>query len=309
MLLFGPMITKRREARLSILEFLDNMNRGHTAYFWLRNGLPIIERYLRRFGLAVKKKGDLYRWATYSMYRGNSQIEGELRSIGDWVLRDPPQADIVRLNSDVAVQARAAERTEYHPPKTFADIPSWIAAGALSRIWRRHDKLYNAFVIAILGSIIFLALGETPLPFPSWYVQGASLALLVFALSIGGALARRKPPAKVRNLITAIYSATLDPDDDYGIDSLTGFVKTMLRERTTIQALGPVFLRVSPKVHTKVSEVLQMIETNTPSGPNVPESAIASNLLRDPRTRVLVSDLRTECADASSDSAYSDDAP
>src|SRR5438445_6586167 len=95
------------------------------------------------------------------MYRGDSQIEAEVRSITDWVLKDPPQAEIVKLSADVAVQARAAERAKYHPPMTLADIPSWVASGAISRIWRKHDKLYNTFIIAILGSAVFLALGET----------------------------------------------------------------------------------------------------------------------------------------------------
>jgi hypothetical protein len=209
----------------------------------------------------------------------------------------------------VTVQARAAERAKYHAPKTLADIPSWIASGAISRIWRKHDKLYNSFVIGILGSVILLALGETPLPFPSWYVQGASLALLVFALGIGGTIMKRRPPSKVRNLILALYQPISIADDDYEVDNLARFVRTLLKDQETIQGLGPVFEKVSPRVYGKVSELLQMIETNRPTGPSVLESAVATRLLQDPRTRMLVSELRTECADAMSDSAFSQDEP
>jgi len=308
-IIFGRMIRRLREARLCILQFLVELDSGKTNYFWLRKGLPTVERQLRKFDRSVPR-GGVYLWACYSL-QNNVRVETQLRWLCEWLSRPRITSKLGSLSTSIIVQARAANRVRYKPPKGKRDIPSFLVSTALPFIWKRNDNLFNLLVTFLLSSGILAILSLSspfPLPFPPWYLQGASLALVASSISIIISLARRKPPARVMDLVSEIHGVTRTVDENFDAGSLLDLIRLLKRKQRTIYNLEPVLRRVAPNVYAEISELLLAIEANIAKQSRVAGGfEIANTLVLIPQTRILISDLRKNSEDWLAQNAYSFD--
>lgn len=119
------------EGGLSLSQFLSEKGRGLEAFGWLKRGLRKIERQLELVGISVPK-GTLALGASYAILNG-TDLEPELRTLGDWVRRRQNQQPGPSLET-ILFQAKRAEKSGVKPSKGWEDYmaSSWAKVAGVA---------------------------------------------------------------------------------------------------------------------------------------------------------------------------------
>ena len=298
-LVLGRLISRLREARLSLLQFMVELDSGRTNYYWLKNGLSGVERQIRKLGYSVPR-GGTYRWACFSLEQ-SIPIVTQLKSLSDWVRRPQRNVGIEQFSTTITVQARAADREGYRPPRVRSDIPGLISSASLPRWW---DNVVSMAVVFSIGTVILFVASESNLPpIPQTYALWASLGFLSITLVAVFLVMRRKPPGQTLKLVREIFPTVESTDDSYDEDHFWQLVKLISERQETIQSLGPALRTVAPGIFKGLSGIVSPLEVEGDADTNGTRE-ISRTLFLDPQSRRLVSDLREDCDDLLAKNAY-----
>ena len=298
-LVSGRLIRGSREKRLWIMQFLAEFDAGRINYHWLKNGLSGVERHLRRLGYVVPK-GGTYIWACFSLSQ-KSQLEEQLKFLGDWVRKPQVSDELDRLCTTITVQTRAAERQGYRAPRRYLDISTIFSLANLPKWW---DNNVTAFFVFLIGSISLLLVSQSNLPsVPQSYALTASLAFLAVTLTAAYAIMRRKPPAQALKLVHDILPTVQRADDTQDEGHFWELAKLISEKQETIHSLGPALQIVAPRIFKELSAILSSLKVGDIVEPS-PSPELSKEAFMNPQNRRLVSDLREDCEELLSKNAY-----